>query len=129
MRRQAANGDLSAGTGNQMYAHALGTLAALRSLWHDERPEVGDAAQRAIFFIDAAQNRATGGWRYVPGDPTGGDTSVLGWQMMALRSAQLAGLSVNSLTMENAKKWLHPSKKGASTGCSPISPTRKPLRR
>ena len=122
MRRQAANGDLSGGTGNQMYAHALGTLALCEAYGMTKDPKVGDAAQRAVFFIEAAQNRTTGGWRYVPGDPTGGDTSVLGWQIMALRSAQLAGLAVNTLTMENAKKWLAACSKGSQHGLYSYQP-------
>ena len=121
-RRQAANGDLSAGTGNQMYSHALGTLALCEAYGMTKDQKIGDAAQRAVFFIEAAQNRATGGWRYVPGDPTGGDTSVLGWQIMALRSAQLAGLAVNSLTMENAKKWLASVSKGNYHGLYAYQP-------
>ncbi len=122
MRRQMANGDLSAGSGNQMYAHALGTLALCEAYGMTKDQKVGDAAQKAIFFIEAAQNRATGGWRYVPGDPTGGDTSVLGWQMMALRSAQLAGLAVNTLTMENAKRWLNSVSKGSMHGLFAYQP-------
>jgi hypothetical protein len=122
MRRQTPNGDLSAGTGHQMYAHALATLALCEAYGMTKDPKVGDAAQRAVMFIEAAQNRATGGWRYVPGDPTGGDTSVLGWQIMALRSGQLAGLAVNSMTMENAKKWLASVSKGYQHGLYAYQP-------
>ena len=43
-------------------------------------------------FILDAQNAADGGWRYNPRDP--GDTSVVGWQLMALKSAHMAGLNV-----------------------------------
>ncbi len=41
----------------------------------------------------ATQDRKLGGWRYVPN--SGSDTSVTGLFMMALKSAQLAGLEVN----------------------------------
>jgi hypothetical protein len=120
IRRQAANGDLSGGTGHQMYAHALASLALCEAYGMTNDQKIGDAAQRAVFFIEAAQNRTTGGWRYVPGED--GDTSVLGWQMMALRSAQLAGLAVNTLTMENAKKWLAVVSKGHYNGLYSYQP-------
>ena len=55
-------------------------------------------------FIESAQNQKDGGWRYHPGDP--GDTSVVGWQVMALKSAQLAGLETRSSTMPLVNKFL-----------------------
>ena len=56
-------------------------------------------------FIIAAQNQNDNGWRYNAGDP--GDTSVTAWQMMALKSAQLAGLNVGGgAALEKAGKWL-----------------------
>ncbi len=119
---QSASGDLSGGSNHQMYAHALATLAMCEAYGMTKDPKIGDSAQHAVIFIEAAQNRATGGWRYIPADPTGGDTSVLGWQMMALRSAQLAGLSVNTLTMENAKKWLAAVSKGSQHGLYSYQP-------
>ena len=121
-RRQVGNGDLSGGTGHQMYAHALATLALCEAYGMTKDQKIGDAAQRAVMFIEAAQNKSSGGWRYVPGDPTGGDTSVLGWQIMALRSAQLAGLAVDTLTMENAKRWLAACSKGYQHGMYSYQP-------
>jgi hypothetical protein len=57
-----------------------------------------------VRFIVDAQNTETGGWRYRPGDT--GDTSVLGWQMFALRSARLAGLQVPRNVLKGCKVFL-----------------------
>ena len=47
------------------------------------------AAMKAAEYVVAAQDRESGGWRYVPGEY--GDTSIFGWQVMALHSAQQLG--------------------------------------
>lgn len=60
--------------------------------------------RKAVAFIELAQNDESGSWRYRPKEY--GDTSVYGWQIMALKSAQLAGLPVSTLVLERAKKWL-----------------------
>ena len=61
-------------------------------------------AQKAIDYIVKAQHPGTGGWRYRPNQPA--DTSVVGWQVMALKSAQMAGLDVPDVTMRKAQKFL-----------------------
>jgi len=68
-----------------------------------ELDELNRAAQLGILFIENAQH-VRGGWRYTPGEP--GDTSVVGWQMMALKSACLAGLDVNPRTLKKAVGFL-----------------------
>jgi hypothetical protein len=60
-------------------------------------------AQKAIDFIISAQAK-DGGWRYHPRQP--GDTSVVGWQLMALQSAKMAGLQVPDDTLELASHFL-----------------------
>jgi hypothetical protein len=50
-----------------------------------------EPAERALAYCLAAQG-PNGGWRYEPGKD--GDMSVTGWYMMALKSAQMAGLDV-----------------------------------
>jgi hypothetical protein len=75
---------------------------------------IGTSAQHAIEFIEAAQHPKTGGWRYEPGQE--GDTSVLGWQLSALKSGQLAGLKVKPKTLEGARRWLQSVAKGEKGG-------------
>jgi len=65
--------------------------------------ELRRAAQRGLRFIEKAQH-ARGGWRYTPGQA--GDTSVVGWQIMALKSGYLAGLDVKPQTVKKAVKFL-----------------------
>ncbi len=96
------DGDLRGG--GDMYDQAIGTLAlAEAALMTDDRP-CRDAAVRAGRFILNAMNRKTGGWRYEPGDD--GDTSIFGWQVMALHSAELLGLALPAEMRRGAARWL-----------------------
>ena len=87
-----------------MYSHALATIALSEAFGITGDREVGQAAQGAVNFILAAKNTADGGWRYNPKDP--GDTSVVGWQLMALKSTHLAGLNVGGSVFSATSKWL-----------------------
>ena len=94
-RKAPKPGDLRQLPGNSgMYAQGLATilLCELTGLTDDD--EVRRAAQQCVQFVVAAQHPRTGGWRYEPRDPDG-DTSVVGWQVMALTSARMAGLPVS----------------------------------
>jgi len=62
------------------------------------------ASQLALNFIMRAQNPKNGGWQYQPRQ--GGDTSVLGWQIMALKSGQMARLEILSETIRRASYFL-----------------------
>ncbi|OHB80043.1 MAG: hypothetical protein A2W31_18865 [Planctomycetes bacterium RBG_16_64_10] len=81
-------GDLQEGT---MYAQGLATIALCEACAMTGDDALRATAQSAIEFIVAAQH-PRGGWRYVPGQP--GDTTVTGWQVMALKSGQLAGFEI-----------------------------------
>jgi hypothetical protein len=89
--------------GGGMYAHGLATIAICEAYGLSYDPNLRRPAQAAINYIVSAQHDA-GGWRYSPGMP--GDTSVVGWQVMALKSAQMAGLDVPDVTMRKAQKFL-----------------------
>src|SRR5262249_45223931 len=75
-------------------------------------------------FIRSAQGEA-GGWRYEPRQ--GGDTSVVGWQVMALKSGQMAGLEVDDSrnpTLSRATKWLNSCMTADGGGYGYLGPER-----
>jgi hypothetical protein len=90
--------------GGGMYAHGLATIAMCEAYGMTQDPALRRPAQMAVNYIVKAQHSA-GGWRYSPGQP--GDTSVVGWQVMALKSAQMAGLDVPEVTMRKAQAYLN----------------------
>jgi hypothetical protein len=95
-REGAFNGD--------MYAQGLATITICEAHGLTSDPVLQKPAQRALLYIARAQN-AIGGWDYTPRGPTP-DTSIGGWQIMALKSGQMGGLDVPTQTMAKASKWL-----------------------
>jgi molecular chaperone DnaK len=82
------------------------------------------ATEEAIRFIASAQSKTRGGWRY---DPTkdDSDTSVVGWQVMALKSAKASGIAIPQVTLKGIDFYLNSvTKDGAEYGYS--NPTPKP---
>ena len=110
LRQQSETGDLYVAQDPKshesawLYSHAIASIALCEALGMTGDPELRGPAQSAIEFIENAQDRQFGGWRYEPG--VGSDTSVAGWQLMALKSGELAGLKVKRDTYEAARKWL-----------------------
>lgn len=104
MDHQNTDGDLRGAGGGTMYAHGQATIALCEAYAMSQAELLRDPAQRAVNFIVAAQHEQ-GGWRYAPGTP--GDLSVVGWQMMALRSAEMAYLQVPPETFLKANRFLN----------------------
>jgi hypothetical protein len=107
LKHQKKNGDLRAGYQGQagMYAHGQAAIVLCEALALTGDQKFRDPSQRAIQFIESAQH-GQGGWRYRPGEE--GDTSVFGWQMMALQSARAPDLSleVDDATLKLADYFL-----------------------
>ena len=80
--------------GSSMYGQALATIALCEAYGMTRDEDLQMPAQRALDYIAYAQDLKSGGWRYNPGEP--GDTTVTGWMIMALKSGQMAKLSVQS---------------------------------
>ena len=104
IKNQKPDGNLASGAQQMMYSHGLATIALCEAYGLTGDKQVGQRAQMAVDFILNAQNAADGGWRYNPKDP--GDTSVVGWQLMALKSAHMAGLNVGGSVFSGTSKWL-----------------------
>lgn len=88
----------------RFYGHGLATIAICEAYGMTRDPALRQPAERAIGFIVQSQNPELGGWRYESRKET--DTSVSGWQLMALKSAQMAGLQVPTTTLEGVSRWL-----------------------
>jgi len=96
--------DLPTPTHHTLYAHAQATYALCELVGMTKDRAFVDPARRALDFALAAQ-AADGGWRYAPREP--GDMSVTGWFMMALKSGEMAGLSVPGESFDRITKFLN----------------------
>ena len=107
VKQQQSSGDLTAQSiGNpRMYAQAIGTIALCEAYGMSKAPELREPAQRAIDFIVKAQHRASGGWRYQPNEFA--DMSVVGWEVMALKSGQMANLNIPQASLDLVPTWLN----------------------
>jgi hypothetical protein len=105
-----------------MYTHGLATICMCEAYGLSRDKALGESAQKAINFICAAQNPARGGWHYqgTPDEP--GDTSVVGWQIMALKSGIMAGLDVPERALTGASKWLKMVSQGKDGGLFSYQP-------
>jgi len=90
--------------GGDMYAHGLATIAMCEAYGMTSDPRLKLSAQQAVNYVARAQDPAGGGWRYAPRQA--GDTSVTGWQLMALKSGQMAGLAVPRSALKRTEKFL-----------------------
>jgi hypothetical protein len=124
---QKGDGNLAGGARffAEMYCHAMATcaLSEAYAVTGDRRLE--SAVQRAIEFIMQAQNPTTGGWRYqtwrkAPDDP--GDMSQHGWQILSLKSAELAGIRVPDLVKTRAMRFVTSSSSGEHGGKAAYRP-------
>ena len=105
-----------------MYAQGLSAIVLCEAYAMTQDESLREVAQRALDFIDYAQDKRGGGWRYNPGEP--GDITVTGWQLMALKSGQMAHLRVGSPSVHLVDRFLSSvqSEEGAKYGYMDKSP-------
>jgi hypothetical protein len=99
--KQKKNGEFS-GSSN-MYSHAIATIALCEAHGMTQNPKLRAPAQIAVSYIVRGQAK-NGSWGYAAG--TDGDTSILGWQIQALRSAKSSKLTVDDKVWKKATEFL-----------------------
>jgi hypothetical protein len=90
--------------GGSMYSHGIATIVMCEAYGLTSDPLLKASAQRGLNYLVGAQDPSGGGWRYQPRSP--GDLSVTGWEVMALKSGQMAGLSVPAEVLKKAERFL-----------------------
>jgi hypothetical protein len=92
-------------TGNHwIYDHCIGALAMAEAYGMTNSPLFKTSAQNGIDLVHRAQNPYMA-WRYGL-RPQDNDTSVTGWAVMALKSAQMSGLAVDPAAFDGVRTWL-----------------------
>jgi hypothetical protein len=120
VKAQQPDGLFAGDGGVDMYHHGICTLLLAevcgmtdKSLADDLRP----ALEKAVRLILQAQRTGTGtyrgGWRYRPDSPDA-DTSITGWQLLALRGARNVGCDVPAERIEQAIGFLLRCRDGRS---------------
>jgi hypothetical protein len=125
LRAQKADGDLrgpSRAVG--MYCHAMAALALCEAYALTADARLRGPAERSVEFLARSQARDGLSWRYAPREPIG-DTSILGWVVLAMKSAQDAGLRVSQVAQRGAIGWLGAVSSGSSGGLASYQPARK----
>lgn len=91
--------------GNEgMYVQAICATALSEALGMTNDRRLRPVAQGATNFIVRAQHSG-GGWRYKPNTP--GDTSVVGWQVVALKSAYHSKIPIPRMVGPGINKFLN----------------------
>ncbi len=98
------NPGLSWADSGRLYSHGIAAIVLSEAYGLTQDPELLAPARAAMAYTAYAQDPLGGGWRYRAQEP--GDTSVTGWQIMALKSGMLAGLDPPRRIATRASKFL-----------------------
>lgn len=122
---QTSDGDLRGprefrGAGSEradLYDHAIATLALAEAAAMSGDRRYTEAGLAGARFIVGCQDTRGGGWRYSPMES--GDTSVFGWQIMALHAAERLGFAIPDPTRALALRYVERARAGerGALGC------------
>ncbi len=126
LTQQATDGNM-AGSSKlfaRMYCHAMATLAITETLAMTGDVRLRDPVQRAVNYSLQSQHPTLGGWRYRPGDD--GDMSQFGWQVLVVKSAELAGMTIPPQSKQLMKQFLDQCTSGSAKGLASYRPGQPP---
>lgn len=103
LSHQKPDGSFAEAGGN-LYSHGLSAIVLSEAYAMTQDKALARPAQAALDYIAFAQDPVGGGWRYGVKQP--GDTSVVGWQLMALKSGRMAYLHVDQQVFAGASRFL-----------------------
>ncbi len=98
--REDSFGDLR--RGETMYSQTIASVALCEAYAMTRDQWLEGPARRAVTFVARGPSSQPGR----PGRSSVSDTSVLGWQIMAIKSAERCGFSVPSTAFDAAARWL-----------------------
>jgi hypothetical protein len=116
--------------GERNYEHAIAATALAEAYAMTNDAQLREPAQKAVDIVLARQAHdakakdpayAGLGWDYVAANPARNDSSVTGWNVMALKSALAGGLNVRN-GMSGAKAWLEQAWKTQNPGWQKLDP-------
>ncbi len=122
--RQRANGDLFHSDARflRFYSHGIATIALAEAYGMTRDSMLREPTEKALQFIIDSQHPQLGGWRYEP--RTESDTSVSGWQLMALKSGGMAGFTIPPAAYQRVTGWLDSVQRGPGGGQYSYHPTK-----
>ena len=123
---QASDGNLAgrAKLFARMYCHSMSLLAISEAYAMTGDRRLAVPVQRGVNYSVDAQDPRDGGWRYQPGDD--GDMSQFGWQVLALHSAELAGIDIPRSTKTRMVDFLNSCCISPSKGIAAYRPKQGP---
>jgi hypothetical protein len=101
----------------------MATLALCEAFALTGDDELRDPAERAVAFLVRARASDEMAWRYAPGAAIG-DTSILGWVVMVLKSAKEVGIPIpaEASVRQGILRWLEQVATGDAQGLARYQP-------
>lgn len=122
MEQQRDDGEFRGG--GDMYDQAIATIALSEAAIMTGSERYQKAAFKGADYLIWAHHKRSGGWRYQPNQSA--DTSVTGWCVMALHSAEKAGYTVPEGYRQDILRYLNSVTSGANRALVGYQDARKP---